>query len=119
MKLWPSFWEAALSPIVKGRLITKPDPRYYEQIAQLLGVNPHQCIMVGDRIDKNIIPVKQVGMKTIWTRVGLHKNQVLKTLKFRLSPISMKERAYGSLKEHYITLRGNPTKEKDWDVLLN
>jgi len=113
MKLWPSFWEAALSPIVKGRPITKSDPRYYEQIAQLFGVNPHQCILVGDRIDKDIIPAKQVRMKTIWTRVGLHKNQVLKTLKFRLSPISMKERAYGSLKEHYITLRGNPTKEKD------
>ena len=55
--------------------ITKPDPRYYEQIAQSLGVDPHQCIMVGDRIDKDIIPAKQVGMKTIRVRVGLHKNQ--------------------------------------------
>ena len=31
--------------------------------------------MVGDRIDKDIIPAKQVGMKTILIRVGLHKNQ--------------------------------------------
>lgn len=55
--------------------ITKPDLRYYEQIAQTIGVDPHQCIMVGDRIDKDIIPAKQLEMKTILIRVGLHKNQ--------------------------------------------
>lgn len=55
--------------------ITKPDPRYYEQIAEACGVEPEQCTMVGDRIDKDIIPAKQVGMKTIRVRVGLHKDQ--------------------------------------------
>ena len=59
--------------------ITKPDPRYYEQIASACGVQPEQCIMVGDRIDKDIIPAKQVGMKTILIRVGLHKNQQPRT----------------------------------------
>ena len=29
-----------------------------------------------DRIDKDVIPAKQVGMKTIRIRVGLHKNQL-------------------------------------------
>jgi putative hydrolase of the HAD superfamily len=55
--------------------ITKPDLRYYEQIVEACGVDPQQCIMVGDRIDKDIIPAKQLGMKTILIRVGLHKNQ--------------------------------------------
>lgn len=55
--------------------ITKPDPRYYEQIAQTLGVYPKQCIMVGDRIDNDIIPAKQLGMRTILIRVGIHKSQ--------------------------------------------
>ena len=55
--------------------ITKPDPRYYEQILEAFGVAAQECIMVGDRIDKDIIPAKQVGMKTILIRVGLHKNQ--------------------------------------------
>ena len=40
-----------------------------------LGVDPRQCIMVGDRIDKDVIPAKQVGMRTILIRTGLHKNQ--------------------------------------------
>lgn len=55
--------------------ITKPDMRYYEQIVQAIGVDPQECIMVGDRIDKDIIPAKQLGMKTVLIRVGLHRNQ--------------------------------------------
>ena len=55
--------------------ITKPDPRYYEQILRKCGVLPEECIMVGDRIDKDIIPARQVGMKTILIRMGLYKNQ--------------------------------------------
>jgi len=55
--------------------ITKPDPRYYEEILQAIGVDPQACIMVGDRIDKDIIPAKQLGMKTVLIRVGLHRNQ--------------------------------------------
>ena len=55
--------------------ITKPDPRYLEQIIKRIGVSPEECIMVGDRIDNDIVPAKQLGMKTILIRVGLHKNQ--------------------------------------------
>jgi putative hydrolase of the HAD superfamily len=55
--------------------ITKPDPRYLEQIAHACGVETGQCIMVGDRIDNDIIPAKQLGMKTVRVRVGLHRHQ--------------------------------------------
>lgn len=55
--------------------ITKPDPRYYEQIVEACGVQPQECIMVGDRIDKDVVPAKQLGMKTILIRTGLHRNQ--------------------------------------------
>ena len=55
--------------------VTKPDARYCEQIVRTIGVTPQECIMVGDRIDNDIIPAKQLGMKTILIRVGLHKNQ--------------------------------------------
>ncbi len=55
--------------------LTKPDPRYYEQITDACGVDPKQCIMVGDRIDKDVVPAKQLGMKTILIRSGIHKNQ--------------------------------------------
>jgi len=55
--------------------LTKPDPRYYEQMAQRMGVDPRSCVMVGDRIDKDVIPARQTGMKTIRIRQGLHRNQ--------------------------------------------
>lgn len=55
--------------------LTKPDPRYYEQVAEACGVRPAECIMVGDRLDKDIVPARQVGMKTIRVRVGILRDQ--------------------------------------------
>jgi len=55
--------------------ITKPDPRYLERIALACGVVPGECIMVGDRVDNDIIPARQIGMRTILIRVGLHRYQ--------------------------------------------
>ena len=55
--------------------ITKPDPRYFERIAQKAGADCKQCIMIGDRIDKDIVPAKMLGMKTILVRTGIHRSQ--------------------------------------------
>jgi len=55
--------------------LTKPDPRYYEQVCRACGVDPRECIMVGDRLDKDVVPARQVGMKTIRIRVGILKGQ--------------------------------------------
>jgi len=54
---------------------TKPDLRFYESIVKRCGIDPQQCIMVGDRIDKDVIPAKLMGIKAVLIRVGLHKNQ--------------------------------------------
>jgi FMN phosphatase YigB (HAD superfamily) len=59
--------------------ITKPDPRYLEQIASAVRADPRECTMVGDRIDKDVVPAKQLGMKTIRVRVGLHRHQEART----------------------------------------
>ncbi|MEI8405697.1 MAG: HAD family hydrolase, partial [Actinomycetes bacterium] len=45
--------------------ITKPDPRYYEQILARSGRAAERSVMVGDRIDDDVIPAKAVGMRTI------------------------------------------------------
>ena len=55
--------------------ITKPDPRYLERIAASCGVDPRECVMVGDRIDNDVIPARQLGMRVVLVRVGLHRNQ--------------------------------------------
>ena len=59
--------------------ITKPDPRYFEQICSSAGVKAEECIMVGDRIDKDIVPAKQNGMATVFIRSGVYKNQTART----------------------------------------
>ncbi|MBD3233271.1 MAG: HAD-IA family hydrolase [candidate division Zixibacteria bacterium] len=72
----------ALLQYFKSRLtqddfnITKPDPRYLERIIRRIGAAPAQCVMVGDRIDNDIVPAKQLGLKTVLIRTGLHKDQM-------------------------------------------
>ena len=55
--------------------ITKPDPRYFAAILNKCNCAAEESIMLGDRIDKDIIPAKIVGMKTIRIKTGIHKNQ--------------------------------------------
>lgn len=50
--------------------ISKPDPRNFEQMLNKAKVIPAEPIMAGDRIDKDIIPAKQIGMKTVRIRIG-------------------------------------------------
>ena len=59
--------------------ITKPDPRYYEQILARAGRTAAQSVMVGDRMDKDVIPAKMIGMKTIRVRLGIHVHQEPRT----------------------------------------
>jgi len=59
--------------------ITKPDPRYIRQIAEAAGLDCGDCVMVGDRIDKDVIPAKQNGMATVFVRTGIYRNQTART----------------------------------------
>ena len=59
--------------------ITKPDPRYYEQILSRTGRKAERTIMVGDRIDKDVVPAKAVGMRTVRVRTGIHAAQEART----------------------------------------
>jgi len=43
----------------------KPDSNFFIEIASRLGVNPTECIMIGNDYEKDIVPSKMVGMKTI------------------------------------------------------
>ena len=55
--------------------LTKPDPRYFAAILNSCECKAAESIMIGDRIDKDIIPAKMTRMKTIRLKTGLHKNQ--------------------------------------------
>lgn len=46
--------------------IRKPDPRIFTLGVDALGLKPEQVVVVGDSIDKDILPAKQAGCQTIW-----------------------------------------------------
>jgi HAD superfamily hydrolase (TIGR01549 family) len=57
----------------------KPDVRLFLRACDDLGVQPAECIMVGDRIDNDIVPARLLGMRTVLLRVGRHSNQQPRT----------------------------------------
>lgn len=48
----------------------KPDPRLLHAAAQACGAEPGECLVVGDRVDMDVVPARRLGMATIWLRVG-------------------------------------------------
>jgi len=59
--------------------ITKPDPRYIAMICRNANTDPREAIMVGDRIDKDIIPAKQNGMASVLVLSGVYRYQKPRT----------------------------------------
>jgi len=53
----------------------KPDVRLFLRACDDLGVAPHECVMVGDRIDNDISPARRLGMHTVLFRTGRHRDQ--------------------------------------------
>ncbi len=51
--------------------ISKPDNRIFESALNRAGCKAENAVMIGDRIDNDIVPAKRLGMKTIWVRQGL------------------------------------------------
>ena len=45
---------------------TKPHPAYYREIADYLQQDPVACLMVGDDLENDIAPARQLGMRTFW-----------------------------------------------------
>lgn len=50
--------------------LSKPDPRIFQLALNRAGCRAEQAVMVGDRLDNDIIPARALGMKTVWIRQG-------------------------------------------------
>ena len=51
--------------------VSKPDRLIFEKAIELARVPAYNAVMVGDRLDNDIIPAKAMGIKTVWIRKGL------------------------------------------------
>ena len=45
--------------------VSKPDPELYAVALKQAGCEPEEAVMIGDRIDNDIIPAKRLGLLTI------------------------------------------------------
>ncbi len=50
--------------------VAKPDLEIFRLALTRSACPPEHAVMIGDRLDNDIIPAKQLGMKTIWMRRG-------------------------------------------------
>ena len=48
--------------------VRKPDPRIFSLGVEALGLKPDEVVVVGDSIDKDIVPARQAGCHTVWFR---------------------------------------------------
>jgi putative hydrolase of the HAD superfamily len=53
----------------------KPDVRLFLRACEDLGVEPAECVMVGDRVDNDIAPARLLGMRSVLFRTGRHAAQ--------------------------------------------
>lgn len=50
--------------------IEKPDPEIFRRAFKSAGCSAENSVMIGDRLDNDIVPAKSLGMKTVWIKQG-------------------------------------------------
>lgn len=65
-----------LSVIVDSRRVgvCKPDPAIFAHALKELGREAGEVLMVGDSFERDVVPAKQLGMKTAWLEGGEPRN---------------------------------------------
>ena len=46
--------------------VRKPDPKIFTLGVEALGLQPDEVVVVGDSMDKDMIPAKKAGCHTVW-----------------------------------------------------
>lgn len=62
------FFDEVVASAEEG--ISKPDQRIFEIALQRANCLPGEAVMIGDRLDNDILPAKALGMKTVWVKQG-------------------------------------------------
>ncbi len=59
--------------------LQKPDPTIFENALEMAKCAPSEAVMVGDRIDNDVAPAKQLGMRTVRLKAGVFGAQTPKS----------------------------------------
>lgn len=58
--------------------VSKPDRRIFEIALYRAQCKPENAIMIGDRVDNDIVPAKSMGMGTVWIKQGFGQYWIVK-----------------------------------------
>lgn len=50
--------------------VSKPSPEFFSQVITAAQFNPKQILYVGDRLDNDVLPAREAGMRTAFLRRG-------------------------------------------------
>ncbi|MBF8970147.1 HAD-IIIA family hydrolase [Streptococcus sp. NLN76] len=62
------YFDLVIASAEKG--ISKPNLRIFQIALTRANCKPEAAIMIGDRIDNDIVPANKIGMKTVWIKQG-------------------------------------------------
>jgi len=63
--------DAEVMAMSEGLGVFKPDPAFFERALQLMGdADPGAVAYVGDRVDNDVVPAAEAGMRAVWIRRG-------------------------------------------------
>ncbi|MGE5343705.1 MAG: HAD family hydrolase [Candidatus Omnitrophota bacterium] len=48
--------------------VSKPDPEIFQIPLRAMRISPENCVVVGDSYDRDIVPAKSIGCRTVWLR---------------------------------------------------
>jgi putative hydrolase of the HAD superfamily len=79
-KQWEKLIRSNIDNILDGAFMTEDyniqkQPEFYEIILNKIKVHAKQCVMVGDRVEKDIIPAKSIGIHTVRVLTGAYKDR--------------------------------------------
>jgi len=78
----------------------KPDSAIFYKAMELAGCTAEESVMIGDRLDNDIIPAKKLGMKTVWVKQGFNAYQDTSLIEMEYQP-DMSVANLLELKEHF------------------
>ena len=67
------FFDICLLSEAEG--LEKPDRKIFLRALEQADCRPEDAVMIGDRLDNDIFPAKEIGFKTIWLRQGISCEQ--------------------------------------------
>lgn len=64
--LWDVFEIKGISDVLG---MEKPNPDFFRWALKEANVKPEESLMIGDRLDNDILPAKSLGMKSLWIKI--------------------------------------------------